>query len=444
MRLELKDLNLNDEKYIIVGVSAGPDSMALLHYLTKHVNTQIVCAHINHNVRKESDKEEKFLEKYCLTNNIIFEKTKIEKYNGNNFEAEAREKRYDFYFKILEKYNCKYLFLAHHGDDLIETVLMKISRGSNLEGYAGIKKISLFKNKYYIIRPLLDYTKENMLKYLENNNIKYYIDKSNQDTTYTRNRYRKYILPFLKKEDINIHKKFLKYSEILLEYDEYVKKETKKIINRIFKNNTLNIKEFEKLELFMKKNVLYFILNNLYENTPNIVKEKHVNNIIGLISSNKNSTQNLPKNYIAIKEYEKIFFKKKDEEIEKNNNYEFKLKNNNIINNHVIKIINNTDNNGNNICRINSDEIKLPIYIRNKRDGDYIEVLGLQGKKKIKDIFIEKRIPISQRNSYPLLVDSNNTVLWVPNLKKSKFNKKKDEKYDIILWYYEREEETNE
>ena len=79
-------------------------------------------------------------------------------------------------------------------------------------------------------------------------------------------------------------------------------------------------------------------------------------------------------------------------------------------------------------------------YLRNKQDGDFIEVKGLNGKKKVKDIFIDKKIPKSLRDNYPLLVDENNTILWIPNIKKSKFNAKKDEFYDIILRYCEKEE----
>ena len=151
----LKELEINDNTPLVVGCSAGPDSMALLHYLNNNTNNKIICVHINHNIRKESKTEEQYLEKYCKQHNIIFEKMIITKYNKNNFENEAREKRYQFYEKILHKYNTKYLFLAHHGDDLIETILMKIIRGSNIEGYAGIKKIS-HVNDYYIIRPLLE------------------------------------------------------------------------------------------------------------------------------------------------------------------------------------------------------------------------------------------------------------------------------------------------
>ena len=126
---------------------------------------------------------------------------KIDKYIENNFENEARKKRYDFYEEILNKYNSNKLFLAHHGDDLIETILMKIIRGSNIEGYAGIKYQSNVKN-YQIIRPLIKVTKEDIIKYNKDNNIKYYIDSSNNNTNYTRNRIRKNILPLLKKEDV--------------------------------------------------------------------------------------------------------------------------------------------------------------------------------------------------------------------------------------------------
>lgn len=442
MKINLEDLNLEQEKYIIVGVSAGPDSMALLHYLINNLNTNIVCAHINHNVRKESEIEEEYLKEYCKENKIIFERMKIEKYSNNNFEAEARSKRYEFYASLLKKYNCKYLFLAHHGDDLIETVLMKIARGSNLEGYAGIKKISKFRNKYFIVRPFLEYTKKDLIEYLHKNNIKYYIDKSNNDTTYTRNRYRKNILPLLKNEDINIHKKFLKYSETLLEYDNYIKNTTKSIVNNFFKNNILDIQEFNKIDDFMKKNSIYYILNNLYNNIPNIVTEKHVQNLQNLINSNvNNGCLNMPKGLVIVKEYNKIIFNFKNLS---SDDYKIELKSENIINEHIIEYIDSCENDGNDVCRLNSKEIALPLYLRNKKSGDFLEVLGLNGKKKVKDIFIEKKIPIRKRESYPLLVDNNDNILWIPNLKKSKFNKKKEEKYDIILKYYEREEEINE
>ena len=232
LNVNLEKLKLDKEKYLIVGCSAGPDSMALLHYLKNNTKNNIVCAHVNHNVREERKEEENYLKKYCKNNNIIFETTTLSNYKENNFENEARKKRYGFYTKIINKYKSKFLFLAHHGDDLIETILMKIIRGSNLEGYAGIKEISKYNN-YYIIRPLLNYTKEDLIKYDQENNINYYIDKSNSDIKYTRNRIRKNILPLLKEENNNIHNMFLKYSKTLLEYNNYIDNITNNYLKNI-------------------------------------------------------------------------------------------------------------------------------------------------------------------------------------------------------------------
>ena len=99
----------------------------------------------------------------------------------------------------------------------------------------------------------------------------------------------------------------------------------------------------------------------------------------------------------------------------------------------VVKRSNLTDNN---VCRLNSSEVLLPLRVRTKRVGDRINIKGMLGSKKIKDIFINEKIPTSERNVYPVVVDSSGKVVWLPGLKKSKFDKTKDEKYDIILKYY--------
>lgn len=433
--------NINFKENVVVGVSAGPDSMCLLDIIQTKTKKIIVC-HINHNVRKESIKEETFLKDYCKEKNLIFESMTIAKYEENNFENEARKKRYAFYEEIMKKYNANTLFLAHHGDDLIETILMKIIRGSNIQGYAGIKEISQNKN-YTIIRPLLPYTKEDILEYNKVNNIPYFIDNSNTNTKYTRNRYRKNILPILKQEDKNVHKKFLNYSKTLEEYDRFIKRTVIKNINNIFNNNIINVEELNKLDPFLQKNTLYYILNNIYNNENDIITEKHINAIIKLLNNEKpNQTLNLPHGIILTKEYNKIYLKKQNK-LTTNNEYKIQFDDNIIIDNLEITKIENDTNDGNDICRLNSKEIALPLYIRNRKKGDYIILKGSNSKKKIKDIFIEKKLPIRIRNNYPLLVDNEDNIIWIPNIKKSKFCIKKDEKdknYDIIIKCYEREE----
>lgn len=423
--------------YVVIGVSAGPDSMCLLDLLQKKT-TKIVVCHINHNVRKESIEEEEYITKYCQDKNIILEKTTINNYQENNFENEARKKRYMFYEEILKKYNSKTLLLAHHGDDLIETILMKISRGSNLEGYAGIKEISDVKN-YQIIRPLLKYTKEDIINYNKSNNIKYYNDSSNQSTNYTRNRYRLNILPLLKKEDKNIHKKYLKYSKTLIEYDDYIKREVKRNINNVYKDNIINIDNLNKLDTFLIKNILYNIMNNIYQNKNNIITDRHIQNIISLLNNTKpNIKIDLPNNKEIVKEYNKLIIKDKTSDIK---NYKIEFNDKIEIENLIIEKIESEDDDSNSVCRLNSKDITLPLYIRNREDGDYIILKGSNNRKKIKEIFIEKKLPLKKRNNYPLLVDSNNNIIWIPNIKKSKFCNKKSENYDIIIRCNERKED---
>lgn len=423
--------------YVVIGVSAGPDSMCLLDLLQKKT-TKIVVCHINHNVRKESIEEEEYITKYCQDKNIILEKTTINNYQENNFENEARKKRYMFYEEILKKYNSKTLLLAHHGDDLIETILMKISRGSNLEGYAGIKEVSNVKN-YQIIRPLLKYTKEDIINYNKSNNIKYYNDSSNQSTNYTRNRYRLNILPLLKKEDKNIHKKYLKYSKTLIEYDDYIKREVKRNINNVYKDNIINIDNLNKLDTFLIKNILYNIMNNIYKNKNNIITDRHIQNIISLLNNTKpNIKIDLPNNKEIVKEYNKLIIKDKTSDIK---NYKIEFNDKIEIENLIIEKIKSEDDDSNSVCRLNSKDITLPLYIRNREDGDYIILKGSNNRKKIKEIFIEKKLPLKKRNNYPLLVDSNNNIIWIPNIKKSKFCNKKSENYDIIIRCNERKED---
>ena len=436
----LDDINLNNT--IIAGISAGPDSMCLLHLLQEKTNKIVVC-HINHNVRKESKKEEEYLKNYCNKHNLIFESMTINNYNEKNFENEARKKRYSFYEKILKKYNSNMLFLAHHGDDLIETILMKIVRGSNIEGYSGIKKVSNVKD-YQIIRPLLPYTKEDIINYNNKYNIKYFIDSSNNDIHYTRNRYRKKILPLLKEEDNSVHLKFLKYSKTLEEYDNYIKLLIQKNIDNIYKDNIIYLDNLNKLDSFLKKNTIYHIMNNIYNNQSNIISDRLIDNILNIINSSKpNQSLNIPKNKILVKEYNKLYIK---ENIETNNDYKIKFNSSTSLDTFSFTKVDNITLDNNSICRLNSKDIKMPLYFRNRKEGDYIILKGSNNKKKIKDIFIEKKLPLRKRNSYPLLVDSNDNILWIPNIKKSNFCIKLSENnqnYDIIIKCEEREEKND-
>ena len=431
------DIGLKPDDTIVIGVSGGPDSMALLYVMNefkKAMGLKIICAHINHNVRKESDQEKIDLENYCKKNNIIFEYIKVKKWGDDNFHNEARTIRYNFFDELIENYDAKYLMTAHHGDDLIETILMRIVRGSTLKGYSGFSRI-VNKGKYTIVRPLLSLTKDEIVNFNNKNNILYATDSSNNEDHYTRNRYRHTVLPFLKNEEPNVHKKFIKFSETLLENSIYIDKEANRVFNEVFINGILYIEQFKSLDKVIQTKIIYTILEKIYGDDLLIIGDVHVELIFNLINSQKsNSVVHLPNNVIVIKTYNELSFSY-DEDI--HTEYEIEVqKLVNLPNGKIIEQIFDTQDTSNNVIRLSSKEVALPLYVRNKKDGDKMEVKGLNGSKKISDIFIDSKIKPSERMNWPVVLDSENTIVWLPGLKKSKLDKKTTEEYDIILRYY--------
>lgn len=431
-----KSVQFKNKDIIVIGCSGGPDSMALMNILLdirKHKQLVLVCAHVNHNVRKESKDEEKFLHNYCIEHNVIFESMTIEQYGDDNFHNEARKIRYQFFEDLISKYNAQYLMTAHHGDDLMETILMRIVRGSTLKGYAGFEK-KIQKGNYTLVRPLVFVTKEELEKYDKENNIPFVIDQSNFKGKYTRNRYRKEILPFLKREDKKVHKKFLKYSDTLIEYNDYIDKVLKKEIDKVYRNNAIDITMFLKNELLIQKKIIFYILEQYYHDDLNQINMTHVLSIIKLIQSSRpNGIINLPGNFKAIKEYDKL---KIFQEIKYIGEYRIEIdKIVELPNKRTIELVANEDKNDNDVCRLLSSEITLPLYVRTRKLGDKIILKKTGGKQKLKNIFIDKKIPSLLRDEWPIVVDSQDNILWIPGIKKSKFSKQKNEKCDIILKY---------
>lgn len=432
-----KEIGLSVGDTIVVGVSGGPDSMALLYILNEFKNKMdlnIICAHVNHNKRKESEQEKIDLENYCKKNNITFEYIKVTNWGDDNFHNEARSVRYNFFEELVYNYGAKYLMTAHQGDDLIETILMRIVRGSTLKGYSGFSRI-VDKGDYKIIRPLITVTKDEILKFDEKNGIQYAIDESNNEDHYTRNRYRHTVLPFLKQEEPNIHKKFLKFSETLLKNSNYIDSVASKEFNKVFQNGNLDIDKFKSLDPVIQTKIIYNILEKIYGDDLLIVGNAHVDLIFGLISSNKsNSVVHLPNNVIVVKSYNELTFSYDDDV---NDQYEIQIDEIvNLPNGKIIEKVDETKDTSNYTIKLNSKEVTLPLYVRNRRDGDKIKLKGLNAYKKVSEIFINEKIKTSDRNSWPVVLDSKEEIVWLPGLKKSNLDKKNTEEYDIILRYY--------
>lgn len=421
----IDSLNIKSE-YVVAAISGGPDSMFLLEVLKKY-NFKIVVAHVHHNHRIESDEEAKMVENYCKENNMIFEFMKIEKYTNDEFtEVEAREKRYEFFDKVVKKYNSDILFTAHHGDDLIETVLMRLTRGSSLKGYAGFEPISTRKG-YKIARPLIFLTKKEITDYLDKKCIKYAVDMSNSSDDYTRNRYRKNILPVLKSENENVHLKFIDYNKKILLADSYLKKVSNKYVS-----DKIDVNEFNKLDAIIKIYVVEGYLKSIYSDNITLISNNHIYSIIDLLEKGKNSTIDLPLNKKGILEYN-IF---RIEEINSSDGFDIEFtKTVKLPDGKRIYIDNDTKLTNNFVTHLNSNDIKLPFHVRTRKDGDIIKVLNMSGTKKVNDILIDCKVPNSKRDGIPIVTDDTGEIIWIPGIKKSHFDRLKAGKYDIILKY---------
>lgn len=200
---------LKKKEKVILTVSGGPDSVAMLFLFLKIkeiFNLKLVCAHFNHGLRKEADEDEKFVKDLCSSLNIKFvsEKKNVKEFfKGDSLEQTARNLRYDFFLKIANSLKIKKISLAHTKDDVIETVLMRIIRGTGIQGLRGILPLTKIKGKIFI-RPLIEIEKKRILDWLEKEKISYRIDTTNFEDKFFRNKIRLNILPLLEKLNPNI------------------------------------------------------------------------------------------------------------------------------------------------------------------------------------------------------------------------------------------------
>jgi tRNA(Ile)-lysidine synthase len=274
---------LKKENRIILAVSGGPDSTCLLDIfskLQKKYSLELIIAHVNYNIRgTDSKKDEELVrilaEKYGLA--IFVKNVKIPK--NKISENYLRNIRYDFFEKLRQDYNFDAIAVAHNADDQVETFLMRIIRGSGLSGLSAMK----FKNNF-LIRPLLSITRQEILKYLKDNKLKYRIDKTNLENNFFRNKIRNKLIPVLEKEFNPKIKQTIFDSLISISEDaEYLEKETSKNLDG------LEIKKLEKLHPAILRRVIRKNLENIKGDLKNI-STNNIEEIIKIIKSTKNKT----------------------------------------------------------------------------------------------------------------------------------------------------------
>lgn len=300
---------IKDGDSVVVGVSGGPDSIALLHILIKlqkQIQFNIVVAHINHMIRSDAIEDQKYVEKYCKNNNIPFyvKQARVEKLAKEQkigTEEAGRSLRYEFFNEILEKTKSNKIATAHTKNDNAETVLMNIIRGSGTKGLKGIEIIR--DNKY--IRPLLEISRTEIEEYCKKNNLEPRIDSTNMENIYTRNKIRNLLIPYIQKEfNPKIIETIDRLSSISKEENKYFENITKKVYEEISVEETkseivLDLKKFNTLETVIKNRIVLYTINRLFGSSSGIEKI-HLQDIIKLCNNNIGNKYLIPNKKVKI------------------------------------------------------------------------------------------------------------------------------------------------
>lgn len=362
--------------------------MALLDMEYKKAN-YIEAAHVNYHKRETADRDEKIVRDYCKQHNIKFNRLNFDQSAvKGNFQAAARIARYEYFEKICRLHKLEAVLVAHHKDDNIETYLMQRKKGMGVSYYGLKDDTNLYGVR--VLRPLLDYTKDDLVKYCDDNDIKYGVDESNLSDEYTRNKIRHFVVDKMSKAE---------KEEIVKEIEEKNQRHLDDICEAI---SYLNIEESYAADYFLNIPHIRSILR-IYIPCKS---EKYYDEMLRQLKETKTCVFNYEIFYI-VKEYGRInmFIKPDDYAYTFNSISELKTKR------YDYFMIRKRGGNREGVTVYESD---FPITIRNARKDDYINMI--YGKKKLNRFFIDSKIKLEDRLSWPIVTNKNGELILVPEL----------------------------
>jgi tRNA(Ile)-lysidine synthase len=397
------ELKISKNTKLIISVSGGADSMLLLSML-KESSYKIEVVHFNHMKRQQSKIEADLVRSYCQENDIPFHYYLIEIDEGN-FHHQAHKMRLHYLKDVAKVAKAKYILTAHHLDDLLENILIKLTRGSNLLGYAGMQ-LSHTKKGITYVKPLLYTSKKEILDYVSKHNIPFLDDESNEENYYLRNRYRHAIIPIMKQENLNLLSQAKNYHQQLTKAFNFIRNTTLKTLNQ---TQEIDIKVFKTLDVAIQEDMIAYLLEEKQINTSYeiIIATKHM-----ILNDKPNQVMDLSNQYQFIKAYDKSYVSPK--KTEKHGKYEVKNGETKLPNNVIFTFLDNSNTHTEDLEKLCYNKLAFPLWIRHRQNGDKLAYNF--GHKKLKDLLIDKKIPMEKRNTLWVLTDSENNILWVQDL----------------------------
>ncbi|RLC58450.1 MAG: tRNA lysidine(34) synthetase TilS [Candidatus Cloacimonadota bacterium] len=411
---------------IVVGFSGGADSTALLlalWHLKSKYGYSILAAHINYNLRgDDSQLDEQFVRKFCFDRNISLVVKNANIKSSSSVENHARELRFDYFNDLRKLYKIQKIVLGHNREDQAETLLFRLFRGS---GYTGIKGISPITDD--IVHPLLSFCREDIVSYLESENIQWREDLSNENNTYTRNKIRNQMIPWIKEHlNTNVVSKLYETAEIFAETDDILESlATRRYLKAQIKHSKDECILSSRVIRKTKSVLRYYVYKKAYSRINGNSKDFYHNNFIdieNLLNSDGSKQIFLPNNIFVFKKYDELIFTNID--ISKFEN----LKNEKEITSLrsrftfedyriIMKKIKKMPNKRNlfedkNAAYIDFDKTSFPITIRHRKPGDKFYPLGMQHNKKLKDFLIDEKVPKFDRDKVLIFCDKEK-IIWL-------------------------------
>lgn len=435
---------------ILVALSGGPDSVCLLKVLYDLRDTleiEVAAAHVNHMLRgQDAENDEVFTKNLCDKLNIEYYCKKVDidsisKKNSISHELAGRQERYKFFEELSSEKGFNKIAVAHNLNDNAETVLMRIMRGTGLDGLIGIK----VKRDDKIIRPILCLTRKEIERFIEERKLETCLDKSNFERDYSRNKVRLDILPYMEKNfNEDVIESINRMSAILSIDNDYIENQSEQLFDKYVDNKGKRLVISK--EIFIEHMALLsrVIRKSLIVSSGNSMnfEFKHINQIIDLQKSETGKQISLPNNIVAENSYGNINFKRVDSEDREEISEEFVKKHaldgcEKIFVDYSIKLEkilnkNNKQISNNDLIKyFDYDKIKEGMLIRKRINGDKFRPLGMKGSKKLKDIFIDLKVPREDRDITPLIC-FDNEIAWIVGYKVSESYRVTNETNNIL------------
>ncbi len=441
---------------VVVGVSGGPDSVALLHILNSLKEIYKIglhVAHLEHGIRgSESVEDMKFVEDLCgdLSIRITSKQEKTEEIaraSNQSVEATARKLRYSFFQEVLESTKSNRIATGHNANDQAETLLLNLLRGSGMAGLVGIRPAMQGR----IIRPLIESTRADIEEYLNSKSITYRIDSTNADSRFERNRVRQVLIPMLEKEfNPRIVDSLARTASIFSIVNDYLHGEVEKVVaaTTLIEEGrvSIDLESLKEAPVALQHLVLYRVLRSL-EGDDQLVSFDIINAVFNVAMRSKSGSRiDIGSGLVALREFDKLLIGR-DLALVERYDVQLAIPGSTPVEpaggTFAAEVMSERPGTGEvyrsgETAYFDLSQLELPLRARSWREGDRFVPFGLSGTKKVHDIFVDEKVPITGRSKIPIICDGDG-IIWIAGVRRSERARIKDDTRTILKITFEKD-----